>query len=104
LEKGLDFSIVLTDRSGEEASVLASEVLPVQTQFPAEISKLESWNEYFYKTISEAVLQSYRMPLSLFLAENPELNLAELASISFRFDQPPSGTLYLDDIGFDLVP
>jgi hypothetical protein len=104
LEAGLDFSVVLKDRYGRQTVVLASDVLPLQTQFPAEISRLSSWNEYLYKSASEPVLQSYRIPLSVFLAESPDLDLDNLSSITFRFDQPPAGTLYLDDIGFDLIP
>ena len=104
LEEGLDFHIVLKDQNGRQAAVLASDVLPLQTQFPAEISRLDSWNTYFYKKPSEPVLQSYRIPLSLFIAENPDLRLDALSAVIFRFDEPPAGTLYLDAVGFDVIP
>lgn len=103
LDAGLDFTIVLKDHFGQEAGVLASDILPLQTQFPAEISRLASWNEAFYKKESEPVLQSYRILLSLFLADNPNLRLDALESIAFRFNQHPAGVLYLDDVGFDMV-
>ncbi|MFN2146560.1 MAG: MFS transporter, partial [Anaerolineales bacterium] len=102
--EGLDFSMVLVDRWGNQASIRLSDLLPLQTQFPAEISRLAVWNESYYKEASEEVFQTYRIPLNVFADVTPGLDLAGLKEIRFQFDQSPSGSVYLDEIGFDLVP
>lgn len=102
--EGLDFSVVLVDRFGNQASIPLSGVIPLQTQFPAEISRLPLWNEAYYKEISEEVFQSYRLPLELFADENPDLIVGALQQIIFEFDQSSSGIVYLDEIGFDTQP
>lgn len=102
--EGLDFSVVLIDRWGNQASIPLSEVLPLQTQFPAEISRLPLWNDAYFKEASEEVLQTYRIPLRLFIAETRGFDLQGLREIRFQFDQTAPGTIYLDAIGLDLVP
>ncbi len=102
--EGLDFSVVLVDRWGNRASVRLSDVLPLQTQFPAEISRLPVWNEEYYKEASEEVFQTYRISLGVFAAETLGLDIAGLQEIRFQFDQASPGVVYLDEIGFDLVP
>ena len=102
--EGLDFSILLRDKSGQQAALILSEVLPLQTQFPAEISRLAVWNEGYYKDSSEEVFQTYRIELKYFLLQNPGLRLKELSEIRFEFSQTSAGMVYLDDVGFDLLP
>ncbi len=102
--EGLDFSVVLFDRSGNQAKVQLSDVMPLMTQFPAEFSRMRLWNEDKYDAESEAVLQSYRIPLSLFVAENLFFDPSRVSRIMLVFDQSQSGKIYLDDVGFDLTP
>jgi hypothetical protein len=45
---------------------------------------------------------SFRLPLSTFVIENPALNLSDLQTIVFAFDQMDEGRIILDDIGFSL--
>lgn len=104
LTEGLDISVVLVDQWGNQASLTLSEVLPLQTQFPAEISRLPLWNESYFKEAGEEVFQTYRIPLAQFTAKTPGLDLDGIREIRFQFDQTPSGLVYLDEIGFDLVP
>lgn len=101
---GLDFSILLEDRVGRIAKLPISSVIPLQTQFPAKISKLPLWNASYYKEVSEEVFQTYRIPLEDFLAVNPSLDVTEIKQIRFEFDRTPKGIVYLDEIGFDLIP
>lgn len=103
VEQGLDFSIVLVDEDNQRAEVHLSDVLPLHTQFPALINKMPVWNEEYYKDSSEEVFQTYRIPLKVFLEDYPSLDLSNLRQIRFEFDRVPSGTIYLDDIGFDLL-
>ena len=78
--------------------------MPLQTQFPAEISRLQVWNDEYYQEFSEEVFQTYRIRLGEFLQQNPSLNLEELDQIRFDFNQMDHGLIYLDDIGFDVIP
>lgn len=102
--EGLDFSVVLVDRWGNRAAIPISAVLPLQTQFPAEISRLALWNKSYFKAASEEVFQTYRIPLVQFLEASPGFDMDDITEIRFQFDQSNSGLVYLDEIGFDLVP
>ena len=100
-DQGLDFSIVLTDSHNAQAELQLSDVLPLQIQFPAEISRLPLWNEEYYEDASEPVFQGYRISLHQFLDVNPGLSLENLREIQFVFNDEVDGKLYLDEIGFD---
>lgn len=102
--EGLDFSVALVDRFGRRVSIPLSEVLPLHTQFPAEIYRLPLWNEEYLEDASEPVFQGYRIPLAVFLARDPDFELSNLREIRFLFDRTESGQVLLDEIGFDLVP
>jgi hypothetical protein len=104
LAQGLDFSILLVDSADQKAELVLSTIMPLQTQFPAEISRLQVWNDEYYQEFSEEVFQTYRIRLGEFLQQNPSLNLQELDQIRFDFNQMDHGLIYLDDIGFDLIP
>jgi dienelactone hydrolase len=101
VSEGLDFSLQLSDRHGQRAKIRLSDILPLQTQFSAEISRIPLWNEEYYEDASEPVFQGYRIPLQLFLEDNPNLSLADLIEIRFVFDDQVDGKIFLDDIGFD---
>lgn len=47
----------------------------------------------------EQLLQGFEVPLAVFEVADPGLDLEELAVIRFVFDQVPSGTILLDDVG-----
>lgn len=100
----VDFSVVLVDRDGDYAWVHLREVITLSPQFPARFTKIGVWNEEIFENSSELVFQSVRIPLSLFLRDNPNLTLNQLAEIRFVFDQTSSGKISLDEIGFDLEP
>jgi hypothetical protein len=104
LAQGLDFSILLVDSADQKAELVLSTIMPLQTQFPAEISRLQVWNDEYYQEFSEEVFQTYRIRLGEFLQQNPSLNLEELDQIRFDFNQMDHGLIYLDDIGFDVIP
>jgi dienelactone hydrolase len=100
----LDFSVVMIDQLGRGVSIPITEVLPLQSQFPAIFYKIDTWNQEFYNTLSEPVFQTYRIPLSLFLARNPDLDTSRIREIRFVFDQMDQGRVFLDEVGFDLTP
>ena len=101
-EEGLDFSIALTDDLSRQAVIRLSEIMPLQTQFPAEIYRISVWNDEYIEDASEPVFQGYRIPLQAFLRVNQSLDLASLKEIRFIFDDSVDGKIFLDEIGFDL--
>lgn len=48
----------------------------------------------------EHVLQTYEIPLTDFIEDNPLLDPSQLSQIIFRFDQSNEGTILIDKIGF----
>ena len=56
------------------------------------------------RTESEAVFQSFLMPLAWFLEANPEFDASRPTRIEFIFDRSPSGVVILDSVGFRAFP
>ena len=52
----------------------------------------------------EYVLQHVEIPFSRFVAALPGLTPADVRAVRFRFDRTPTGTILLDDIGFEPHP
>lgn len=102
VSEGLDFSIALIDVHGQRATIQLAEILPLHTQFPAEIYRLPLFNEEYIEDASEPVFQGYRIPLEAFLDANPSFDLADLKEIRFIFGDQVDGKVFLDEIGFDL--
>jgi hypothetical protein len=98
----LDFTIILGDDGGESASLLVSDNYTLLPQFPVQFTRLDYWEKEDYQKSTEVVFQSIRIPISTFKEINPTLNLDKLKEIRFSFDQVDSGTIILDEIGFDL--
>lgn len=48
--------------------------------------------------VTKTILKTVRIPLSRFLAENPNLDLQALSQIQLMFDRQPSGLLAIDDL------
>jgi dienelactone hydrolase len=101
-DQAVDFSVMLVDERGRKASVPLSEVLLLSTQMPVKFTKIKVWDEEIFENETERVFQSVRIPLALFVEDNPSLSLDTLKEIRFVFDQTSSGTISLDEIGFDL--
>jgi dienelactone hydrolase len=97
----IDFSVVLLDQRGRKANVQLSEVLNLSTQMLSQFTKIEMWDEEIFENETELVFQSVRIPLALFKEDNPSLSLELVKEIRFVFDQTASGTISLDEIGFD---
>jgi len=98
-----DFSLELQDGSGITTSVLASAhallVPPVRVRY----LKNEAQNKQQYNEDWEPVLQYVEIPLTAFIAANPDFDLSTTSTIRFRFDQATEGVLILNDIGTILV-
>lgn len=94
-----DFSVRLRDAAAQQASVLVSQyaqlIPPVRVQY----LKSRTRNKNAYNSNWEPVLQYVEIPFSAFASANPSLNLSEIESIRFDFNQSDDGVLILDNIG-----
>jgi dienelactone hydrolase len=93
----LGFTIKINDNNGQSASVLLSQ----QKQLYPQIRNKPKTTRYMDKRpFSEAVMQYYQFNMSDFLAVNPKLNVANLSTVSFVFDQSEQGEILLDDVAW----
>ena len=92
----LDWSIVLTDISGEQARLPLSHDQLLYPQIESDTRRFGVLNS---TPSSELVMRRYRFPLRDFVMVNPGLDLGHLRSICFEFDRTPRGAIALDDIG-----
>jgi hypothetical protein len=98
----LDFTILMEDEDGDHTSILLSKVNQLLPQLPVQFTKLASWENEDYKNPTEVVFQTIRIPISIFLDVNTQFDPEKIKEIRFIFDQGDSGTIILDEIGFDL--
>ncbi|MCR3922935.1 MAG: MFS transporter [Firmicutes bacterium] len=95
-QEPLDFTIMITDRAGEEADLPLSSISRLPPALPYRMFKPPLQISFE----SEPVYTTYSFQLADFLAENGDVDLGKLAQISFFFDRSPRGDIFLDDIGF----
>ena len=69
---------------------------PIEVRF----MKLELLDRKFYKSPSEPVFQSIRLPLSAFAAQNKKLDIAKLKAVRLEFNRTPSGAVIVSEVGF----
>lgn len=94
------FTVEIVDQNGHAASIATSEHLVLAPPMRVRYMKNEVLNKETYESDWEAVLQHAEIPLSLFVENNVEMDLAAISQIRFRFDQQPEGVVILDNIGF----
>ena len=92
----LDWSIVVTDASGQKARLPLSHNQPLYPQVKAETRRAGMIN---FMPRSEIVMRRFRFPLSDFAAANRSLDIAHLRENRLRVDRSPRGAIVLDDIG-----
>jgi dienelactone hydrolase len=97
----IDFTIRLVDAGSNVAEVLLSRFSMVQPQLEVQLRKTFADDP---RTDSEAVFQSFLLPLTWFLEANPEFDVSRPARIEFVFDRSPSGVVILDSVGFRVAP
>jgi len=97
----IDFTVRLVDAQGIAASVPLSRFSMVQPQLEVQLRKALFEDP---STESEAVFQSFLLPLAWFLEANPEFDASRPARIEFIFDRSPSGVVILDSVGFRSSP
>ena len=84
-----DFSVVLTDSSGSSASVPVSNVSAALYFPPGSVGP-----------VPKVVLNTVRVPLSAFSG----VNLNNIRSVQFKFDQRLQGALLITDVAFASAP
>lgn len=80
-----NFRVVLKDWTGAVASIRASDFSPALFYPPGSSGP-----------VPKIVLNTVRLPLSAFVG----VNLSNIRSVEFRFDQPSKGSLLITDIAF----
>ncbi len=93
----IDFSIKMTDASGETVSFPLSQFSALQRELNVRI-----WKSQFItnEDESENVFQTFSYPLSDLIKDNPSFDLSTLQRIDFVFDKSPKGVVMIDNIGF----
>jgi len=84
-----DFSIVLTDSSGSASAVRVSDFSKALYFPPGSVGP-----------VPKVVLNTVRIPLSAFA----QVNLNNIRSVQFKFDQKLSGALLITDVAFASAP
>ncbi|MFC4635393.1 hypothetical protein ACFO3O_15900 [Dokdonia ponticola] len=93
----IDFSIRMTDASGETVYFPLSKFSALQRELNVRI-----WKSQFItdEDESENVFQTFSYPLIDLTQSNPSFDLSTLQKIDFIFDKTPKGVVIIDNIGF----
>ncbi len=91
----LDFTIELTDASGNTAITTISSLKKIAPRIQVRYTKLDDMNGRFGSTW-EATLETFEFPWSVFDGFS---NIGAIQKIRLVFDQTKNGVLILDDIG-----
>lgn len=94
-----DFSLVLRDSLGNQASVALSSTTVLPVPIRSKFTKFKFLDKDMIGGDWEVQLKSCYVPISSFLSKNPNLEMTKLHSISLVFDQDSLGIVVLDDIG-----
>ncbi|TVZ21289.1 chlorophyllase-like protein [Dokdonia sp. Hel_I_63] len=93
----IDFTITIKDTAGNTASLCLSDFSGLQTEIGVRVWKSQFIEE---ETLSENVFQTYYFPLEDFQGRNKTLDLKEIVSVTFVFDNTSEGVIILDNVGF----
>ena len=95
-----DFTIAVEAEDGAVATLPLSRLGVLLPPIEVRFMKLEALDRRFYKSPSEPVFQSIRLPLSAFAAQNTRFDSAKLKAVRFEFDRTPSRVVVVSEIGF----
>ena len=100
----IDLTVELIDGDGTRARIPLSEYRPVPPRVEIRLLKTMELTRQRMPERSEPLLQSYRLPLADFTAEEDAFDPTSLTRIRFVFDRTPSGSVALDDVGLAAGP
>jgi len=92
----LDFSITLSDTSGQKISFLLSEFSHLQRQIKSRVLKIDFLDENDH---SENIFQTFFFDLGKLRVLNSDFQPSLLEEIRFDFDQNEKGVIILDQLG-----
>jgi len=95
----IDLTVELIASDGQVARLPLSHVYPLQPILKVTFTKWPYWERMRYKSPTEPVLQTYEIPLSDFVAANPQFDPGRLQQIRFRFDRTRTAVILLDEVG-----
>ncbi|MDT0606532.1 hypothetical protein [Croceitalea rosinachiae] len=95
----LDFNIQLTDEQGQTSSIKISDFKEIPKPLKTRFTKFEFLDKEMIGEDWEVQLQTYHLSLKAFTDKNVNLNLEDIRTITFLFDETPYGVLVLDEIG-----
>ena len=84
-----NFTVMLTDGAGATASVAVANYTDVLFYPPGSVGP-----------VPKVLLNTARIPLTAFGG----VNLSDIRSVRFKFDQNPSGALLISDVAFASAP
>jgi MFS family permease len=93
-----DLSVEVWTLDGRTARIPLSAVGPIANHAEPRLWRL-AFLERLLTRGPERLLQSYEIPLSLFEAVEPALDVSGIRAIRFVFDRTTAGTILLDDVG-----
>ena len=93
----INFTIQLTDYSGQKVSFLLSKFSKLQRAIEVVIMKTSFITD---DKQSEKVFQTFYFPVTDFQSINPYFTISEIQEITFVFNKSESGVVSFDNIGF----
>jgi hypothetical protein len=96
-ESPLDFTIILSDSTGEKLTFLLSEFSHLQRQIKSRVMRVDFLDKNDH---SENIFQTFFFDLEKMRILNPKFRFTSLLEIRFEFDQNESGVIILDKIGY----
>ncbi len=96
----VDLTIDVADRAGHTARLPLSSACLLQPQIEARVWKGVAGKQ----PRRETVLQTFALPLAGFVAQDPALDVKEIALVRIVFDRTPAGLVALREIGLAPPP
>lgn len=96
----VDLSIEIADASGNTARVTLSRYGAIRRPLETFVMRRADREESRFQSNWEMILQTYSIPLQDFIADNRAIDIGNLASVSFVFDQVHAGEVAIDQVGF----
>jgi len=100
--KPLDLTIELCDADGDSALLPLSTVGPIHPPLTVRLTKWKWREKNLWDMSSERLLQTYEIPMSIFMESSAAFDPAKLQAVRFIFDRSPKGKIMLDDIGMSM--
>lgn len=101
----VDLSVEVRDAAGNTARVILSDYGAIRRPLETYVMRRRDREEQRFQTHWELILQTFSIPLADFSANNRDLDLRQIRSVEFVFDQVHGGEVVIDQIGFsDLDP